>query len=163
VSWRKYLICIVAGATIFACSSSNDSPIGQSSNTAENAFMRGDYATALAEWRPRAERGDPAAQYGLGYMYRHGQGVPQNSKEAGLWYKKAAMQGYVKAQIKLGLMYAKGDGFSQNYVQAHKWFNLAAAQGEKNAARARAKIEKYMTAVEIQEAKRLAHEWKPNK
>jgi hypothetical protein len=88
--------------------------------------------------------------------------VSQDSKEAGRWYERAAAQGYVKAQVKLGLMYAKGDGFPQSYVQAHKWFNLAAAQGHKDAARARDKIGQSMSATEIEEALRLAREWKPN-
>ncbi len=34
------------------------------------AHERGDYATALREFRPLAEQGDAAAQYNLGQMYR---------------------------------------------------------------------------------------------
>ncbi len=34
------------------------------------AYHRGDYATALREFRPLAEQGDDAAQYNLGRMYR---------------------------------------------------------------------------------------------
>ncbi len=30
------------------------------------AYERGDYATALREWRPLAEQGDAEAQYNLG-------------------------------------------------------------------------------------------------
>jgi TPR repeat protein len=121
--------------------------------------MSGDYTTALREWQPRAEKGDAEAQYGLGYMYRQGQGVPKDSKEAGKWYEKAAEQGYVKAQVKLGLMYAKGDGFPQSYIQAHKWFNLAAAQGHKDSATARDKIAQIMSPAEIEEAISLSRKW----
>ena len=41
------------------------------------AHQRGDYATALREWRPLAEQGNASAQANLGLMYRMGQGVPE--------------------------------------------------------------------------------------
>ncbi len=57
------------------------------------AAGRGDYATALKEWRPLAEQGSAAAQYNLGYMYDNGLGVPQDYAEAVKWHRKAAEQG----------------------------------------------------------------------
>ena len=39
------------------------------------AYQRGDYATALEEWRPLADQGDATAQNNLGVMYENGQGV----------------------------------------------------------------------------------------
>ncbi len=36
------------------------------------AYLRGDYATALALWRPLAEQGDFEAQTWLGRMYDYG-------------------------------------------------------------------------------------------
>ena len=42
------------------------------------AYDRGDYATALEEWRPIAEQGNADAQYNLGNMYYNGRGVPQD-------------------------------------------------------------------------------------
>ena len=36
------------------------------------AYDRGDYATALQEWRPLAEQGHADAQYNLGMMYDKG-------------------------------------------------------------------------------------------
>jgi TPR repeat protein len=39
------------------------------------AYNRGDYATALEEWRPLAEQGDAFAQYNLGLLYYEGEGV----------------------------------------------------------------------------------------
>ena len=44
------------------------------------AAQSGDFATALREWTPLAEQGDPDAQYNLGVMYRNGNGVPQDYK-----------------------------------------------------------------------------------
>ena len=57
------------------------------------AYKRGDYATALREYRPLAEQGDAAAQAALGVIYHYGQGVPQDYAEAVRWYRKAAAQG----------------------------------------------------------------------
>jgi hypothetical protein len=42
------------------------------------AYKRGDYMTALKEWRPLANAGNPIAQASLGGMYANGQGVPQD-------------------------------------------------------------------------------------
>ncbi len=61
------------------------------------AYDRGDYATALKEWRPLAEQGDANAQFNLGSMYEYGEGVPQDDKEAARWFRLAAEQGYAKA------------------------------------------------------------------
>ena len=46
------------------------------------AYKSGDYATALREWKLLAEQGLVPAQYGLGFMFRKGHGVPQNDKTA---------------------------------------------------------------------------------
>jgi len=44
------------------------------------AYIRGDYATAIREWRPLAKQGVADAQYNLGIMYDHGEGVPQECR-----------------------------------------------------------------------------------
>ena len=37
--------------------------------TGNDAYDRGDYASALREWRPLAKQGDAYAQFNLGVMY----------------------------------------------------------------------------------------------
>ena len=59
-----------------------------------DAHERGDYETALAEFRPVAEQGDAKAQSNLGLMYANGEGVPQDLEEAHRWMSQAAAQGY---------------------------------------------------------------------
>ncbi len=54
------------------------------------AHKRGDYATALREFRPLAEQGVAEAQYNLGQMYRRGHGVPRDYAKAHLWFNLAA-------------------------------------------------------------------------
>ena len=94
------------------------------------AYNRGDYATALQEFRPLAEQGDANAQFNLGFMYDNGKGVPENDAEAAKWHRKAAEQGDVMAQYSLGGMYFRGEGVSQNFTEAVKWFRKAAEQGD---------------------------------
>jgi TPR repeat protein len=96
----------------------------------EDASNRGDYATALREWRPLAEQGDARAQYNLGVLYRKGRGVPQDDVQARRWYEKAAAQGQAKAQYNLGTLYLNGGGVPKDYQQALRWFRMAADQGE---------------------------------
>ena len=79
--------------------------------------------------RLQAERGDPNAQYLLGSLYEHGQGVPQSLQEAIKWYRKAAEQGNPNAQFSLALAYMLGQGTTQSYEEAAKWFRKAAEQG----------------------------------
>ena len=132
------------------------------------AYLRGDYATALREWRPLAEQGDALAQSVLGGMYEKGQGVPQDYAEAVRWYRKAANQGNALGQFNLGVMYGKGQGVPQDYVQAHMWSNLAASRFSPGTDHAKAVkhrdiFAQLMTPAQIAEAQRLAREWKPKK
>lgn len=93
------------------------------------AATKGDFATALREWRPLAEQGYPGAQYNLGVMYQEGNGVVQDYVEAVRWYRLAAEQGDANAQNNLGVMYKKGNGVVQDYAEAVRWYRLAAEQG----------------------------------
>ncbi len=127
---------------------------------AVSAHERGDYATALREFRVLADQGHAEAQTFLGTMYRNGEGVPLDYVQAVKWYRMAAEQDLAEAQLNLGAMVAKGQGVPQDYVQAHMWFNLAGAQGRDQATEARDIVAKYMTPAQIAEAQKLAREWK---
>ena len=93
------------------------------------ALHKKDYAGALKELRPLAQKGDAKAQSTLGLMYATGRGVPQNSVEAEKWIRKAAEQGFAEAQYNLGLIYIKGQGVPQNNAEALKWFRKSSDQG----------------------------------
>ena len=54
---------------------------------------RGDYDTALREFRLLAEQGHAQAQVNLGILYSQGRGVPKDSVQAYGWYTLAAGQG----------------------------------------------------------------------
>jgi uncharacterized protein len=97
------------------------------------ALARNDYATAIKEYRPLAERGNAEAQYRIGRMYEFGQGYPQDKARGIAWVRKAAAQNHADAQQELGVIYATGDGVKQDDVQAVAWFRKAATQGEPTA------------------------------
>jgi TPR repeat protein len=97
------------------------------------AFLEGDYTTALAELEPAANAGDALAQYYLGVLYDHGEGVVRNYKTATGWYEKAALQGNRDAQFNLGMIYHDGAGaagqpgsVAQDQAAAAHWLGLAA-------------------------------------
>jgi hypothetical protein len=95
------------------------------------AFQKGVYEVALAEWVPLAEQGDIDSQNTLAAIFKLGLGVKKNPEKAVKWYRLAAEQGDAAGQYGLGTMYAAGEGVPQDYNVALKWFNLAAAQGDK--------------------------------
>jgi hypothetical protein len=59
---------------------------------AEDAYARGDFATAFQIWLPLAEQGSARAQQMVGQMYERGEWVAQDSQAAAEWYAKAAEQ-----------------------------------------------------------------------
>jgi TPR repeat protein len=132
-----------------------------------SAFNRQDYVSASHVFIPLAERGEPAAQTYLGFLFETGRGVPQNYTEAAMWYRRAAEQGDSLAQYSLGLLYDRGQGVPQNIVEASKWLNLSAAAAPPRAREARTRIRdavtSKMTRGEIAQARMRALEWAPSR
>jgi uncharacterized protein len=95
------------------------------------AYERGDYASALREWRPLAEQGSSAAQYRLGVMYARGNMVDKDYRKAHVWYEKAARQGDVRAIYELGIQYELGRGVWQDERKAAYWFQQGALRGHR--------------------------------
>ena len=104
-------------------------PAGAGLKDGAAAYIRGDYATAIREWRPLANQGNANAQFFLGVMYDKGRGVPEDYAKAMKWYRKAAEHGVAKAQHFVGVMYDIGEGVPQDYAKAMKWYRKAAEQG----------------------------------
>lgn len=72
-----------------ACSISNR----YSFNQGIQAFRVQNYRTAFIRLLPEAQRGQPEAQYAVGYMYYYGQGVTENREQALYWIRCAAKAG----------------------------------------------------------------------
>ena len=67
-----------------------------------DAYNRGDYDTALKEFRPLAEQGHAQAQVNLGIMSSQGRGVPKDYVQAYVWsYGQKTHMGKAKAKLAL--------------------------------------------------------------
>lgn len=62
-----------------------------------HSFQRQDYRQAFIRLKPEAEKGQPDAQYAIGYLYYYGQGVVENRKQALYWINKSAKAGHQDA------------------------------------------------------------------
>jgi DamX protein len=91
---------------------------------AKISYLLSDYQRTLAIVLPKAEAGEPWAQYTLGYMYYYGRGVTQNRQTAKRWIESAAAKGYAPAQQAMQRLSApppstedqNGDAMDQGHV-----------------------------------------------
>ena len=132
------------------------------------AYKKGDYKTAYRIFKPLAERGDVGAQFTLGEMHSKGQGVPRNEADALKWYRMAADQGHAGAQNNLGIIYTFGKGVPKDLVLAYMWYDIAAsnyteAKEREGAAKNRDAMGLMMKPAEVEQAQKMAKEWKPKK
>ncbi len=123
------------------------------------AYQAGKFSVAADKFKELAEQGDASAQFNLGSLYRQGQGVSQDDKQAALWWAKAADQGHTDAMDNLGLRYAKGEGVEQDLVQAYKWFSIAGMNKNASAAANAKFASSQLTPDQIEQAQILAKEW----
>jgi hypothetical protein len=101
----------------------------QSVKAGIEAWQKGDYAGAIAAWRPLAEAGDSDAAFNLGQAYRLGRGTQTNLGAAQTWFERAARNGHVDAQTTLGLLLFQNG----NQTGGLRWLRQAADQGEPRA------------------------------
>ena len=78
-------------------------------------FLRQDFHAAFIRLQPLAFKGDPAAQYAVGYMYFYGQGILENKEQALMWFNLAAKQNYPLAIDALNLIVAH----QHTYIVSH--------------------------------------------
>ena len=124
-----------------------------------DAYEKGDYATALKEWTPLADKGHAKAQYNLGVAYANGEGVLQDYKTAVKWYILSAEQGNAEAQYNLGVMYALGQGVIEDKVYAHMWGNILNSNGHEDGKKIMEYLlKKGMTQSQVEKATDLARE-----
>jgi cell division septation protein DedD len=93
------------------------------------AWQAGDYAAAVAQWRPLADAGNADAQFNLGQAYRLGRGVAQNLNLAEQWFERAARQRHEQAGTSLGLLLFQ-NGRAR---EAMPWIQAAALRGDPRA------------------------------
>ena len=78
---------------------------------------------------PKAEAGDPVAQFNLARHYVLGEGMAVNREEFLRWCRTAAEQGLPEAQFTLGMCYRRGLGVAQDEQEAFRLLQLAADAG----------------------------------
>lgn len=116
-------VCLL-GLSVAAIAGQPDAP-----SAGTTAYEAHDFATALADFRLAAGRGDARAQFALGTMYAHGQGAPRDDAEAAKWIRLSAQGGFAPAQFLFGLMTELGDGVHGNSAAGAGWIRLAAQHG----------------------------------
>jgi uncharacterized protein len=91
------------------------------------------HISQVDKYLAKAEHGDVDAQYNLGIMYYHGEGVEKDLDQAILWFQMAAEQDDADAQYNLGLMYGKGEGTKKDPKKSIEWFKKASNKGHEGA------------------------------
>lgn len=123
---KSMLLCLALSALALLAPAANAGPY----ETAVRAYEAGHYAQALKLFSRLANAGYPEAQNALGTLFEDGHAVARNFQLAGLWYRKAAVQGDVQAQFNLAYLY---DARLGEYRKAVKWYRKAAAANFPNA------------------------------
>ncbi len=57
---------------------------------AMEALERGDFKTAVEQFKIAAQQGDPLAQQNLAVMYNNGFGVEKDTQKASYWFEQSA-------------------------------------------------------------------------
>jgi TPR repeat protein len=93
-----------------------------------------DYPFVLSVWQPKADAGDAAAQYVVGWLHlMRAEGAAEQVEGVG-WLAKSAGQDYGLAEWALGEWYARGEGVKKDEKEAFKWFQRGADHGNARAA-----------------------------
>lgn len=122
---KKYMRKLIVLMVAMLCNLSAWADFAQ----AHQAYMRGDYATAIKLFNREANAGDAYAQYYLGMINELGQGVSKNTTRALYWYRKAAEQKHLAAMYNLAGFYFSGIEMPQNYQRAFELYLDAAKLG----------------------------------
>ena len=97
------------------------------------AYVGGDFPTALARFMRDAKTGDAGSMYFVGFMLQNGEGTPKNYQEANRWFQLAAQKGNAEAMASLGKVYSDGLGVLQDFASSFKWYQTAASHGSSTA------------------------------
>jgi TPR repeat protein len=85
-----------------------------------------------------AQDGNSLAQFRLGSLYYHGEGVPEDETKAIYWWKKSAAGGNVEAMYQIGHAHLFGSGVAKTVLdpdrEAAVWYFQAASAGHAEAA-----------------------------
>jgi TPR repeat protein len=88
----------------------------------------------------------------------------QETDEAVRWLRKSASHGFVQAQSRLGSLLSDGISIKPDYLAAWVWYTLAAAQGDRVARMDARRLERRLTADQLESARQRVEQFgKPSK
>lgn len=125
-------LLLIAGLSVVAFPAAADSL-----TSGQQAYEAGRYGQALQLLTPLANQSNSQAQFRIGMMHYHGQGVAEDEKLAIYWLKKAAAQGHVEAMFQLGNAYLLGNQTAKLVPEPDReaalWYFQAASAGHAEA------------------------------
>jgi localization factor PodJL len=86
-------------------------------------------ANATAPLPQTPATGDAEAAFEIAARFADGRGVPQDQKQAFIWYERAAARGLAAAQFRLAVYFERGVGVAADRERAKVWYGRAAEQG----------------------------------
>lgn len=93
------------------------------------AGVQKDMGTAMRWFEEAAAAGDVSANFNIGVLKLHGNGVPQNKFEAAKHFRVAGEGGNVDAMTNLAMMLVHGDGIPRDMQMGAQWLVKAAQKG----------------------------------
>ena len=123
---NRYRLCPQVFLSLLAILLFSGTGVADTFSEGGDAYIQGDYVTALEKFKQVAALGDHRAMYALGSMYAGGNGVKRDYREAFKWFSSAAKYGRLDAQYKLGLMYELGVGVKQDFRRAARYYQAVA-------------------------------------
>ncbi len=94
-----------------------------------DAWDRGDFDAAVAQWQAPAAKGDPDAMFNMGQAYKLGRGVPKDLAKAEDYYRRAAQKGHLRAADNFGILLFQ----TNRQTEAMPWITAGADRGEPRA------------------------------
>ena len=101
-SLKRWGIVLVASVLLQACLGVN-----ARYHAGIESFKKQNFRDAFIRLLPVAKKGNPEAQYAVGYMYYYGQGVVPDKRKAFFWIRKAAHLGQPDAVDALKILHDK--------------------------------------------------------
>lgn len=141
---RVHILKMALMATVATTSSL---PVSADTKAGVDAWSRGEYPSAIKEWRPAAIDGDADAQFNLGQAYKLGRGVKTDLDVALGWYRKAAAQGHLQAADSCGHVLH----YQQKIAEALPFLIASSDRGEPRA--------QYLLATELFNGVYIAKDW----
>ncbi len=124
--WVRKTLALCAGAALLCAGAL---PAYADVKDGVDAWARGDYDAAVAQWQGPAAKGDPDAMFNMGQAYKLGRGVPKDTAKAEDYYRRAAQKGHIRAADNYGILLFQ----TNRQAEAMPWLNAAADRGEPRA------------------------------